>query len=40
MIFTIGDWVIPALIFIPVVGTTVFTVGLALALWLDEKAGK
>jgi hypothetical protein len=36
LVFTVGEWVIPGIIFIPVVGTTVFTVGLVLALYLDE----
>jgi hypothetical protein len=40
LVFTIGEWVIPGIIFIPVVCTTVFTVGLSLALWLDEKLEK
>lgn len=40
LIVTIGEWVIPGFIFFPVVLTTLFTVGLSVALWLDERLDK
>ncbi len=40
MLVTIYDWVIPGFIFFPVVLSTLFTVGLSVALWLDEKLEK
>ena len=37
LVFTIGEWVIPGFIFIPVVASTLFTVGLSLAVWIDGR---
>jgi len=38
LVFHILGLDIPGVIFIPVVATTLFTIGLSLALWLDGKA--
>ena len=38
LVFHVFGLDIPGVIFIPVVATTLFTIGLSLALWLDERA--
>lgn len=40
LIFDLFGWVVPGFLFLPVVMTSVFTIGLALALWLDDMAEK
>lgn len=40
LVFTIGEWVIPGFIFIPVVVMTLFSVGLGLVLWEQDRLEK
>lgn len=40
LVFTIGEWVIPGIIFIPVVGTAVFAIGLGLIVWEQDRLEK
>ena len=40
LVFTIGEWVIPGIIFIPVVGMTLFALGLGLVLWEQDRLEK
>lgn len=40
LMFDLFGWIVPGFLFIPIVASSVFTVGLVLALWLDDKAEK